>query len=355
MTLRILHLDSGREMRGGQRQLLQLARGLRDRGHEPLVVSTPESPLLQRSRASGLAASGIVMRADIDLVAVRRLRRLLRTWAPDLVHAHDARTHALALGALVGNRRVPLVVTRRLSLVPRRARIKYGPRVTRFIAISNAVRDAMVEGGVESDRIDVVYSGVEAPHVEAARDWRKECRWPSDTVLCGVVGAAANGTAERLSEVAQHLSPDVRARTRLVFLGGQATGACDISGVPAFCAGHVDHVHGALAGVDVLLHPGHANAPDGLGTAVIDAMALGIPSIAFDSGALAEIIQTGDSGIIIPGDNVADFAAATASLVTNPDLRHRLGAAGPARSRDFSVERMIDGTERVYRLVLGRL
>jgi hypothetical protein len=64
--------------------------------------------------------------------------------------------------ALVGRRRIPLIVTRRVAFVPR-GRIKYGTRVARFIAISNAVRDALIVGGVDPARVDVVHSGCPDP------------------------------------------------------------------------------------------------------------------------------------------------------------------------------------------------
>ncbi|MBL8982934.1 MAG: glycosyltransferase, partial [Gemmatimonadetes bacterium] len=149
LPLRLLHVDAGREWRGGQRQVFLLARGQRERGHEPLVIAQAESPLLKRLRAAGLAGSSLRMRGDWDLAAARRLRSHIKAWRPDVVHAHDARAHALAMVALVGLKRVPLVVTRRVIFVPK-GRLKYGSRVSRFIAISGAVRDALVAGGVEA-------------------------------------------------------------------------------------------------------------------------------------------------------------------------------------------------------------
>src|SRR5690242_21351221 len=98
------------------------------------------------------------MAADWDVRAARRIRARMRAWNVDLVHAHDARSHALAMIALLGRTRMPLIVTRRVAFTPRSARLKYGPRVTRFIAISNAVRDAMAEGGIDASRISVVRS-----------------------------------------------------------------------------------------------------------------------------------------------------------------------------------------------------
>lgn len=348
-ALRVLHLDAGRDWRGGQRQVLLLARGLRERGHEPLVVGAPESPLVQRVRARGLAASAVRMRGDWDLPAARRVRALVRTWRPDVVHAHDARAHAIALAALFGIR-TPLVVTRRVPFVPKAGQLKYGRRVARFIAISRAVRDAMESGGVDPSRIEVVYSGVPTPVVDRPRDWRAECRWPADVVLCGVVGAmtAEKGVAA-LEAIAQSLPDAVRARARLVLLGGQAIGRCAIGGLEAYRAGFVDEVHAAMAGLDVLWHPSSA---EGLGTSVIDAMALGVPPVAFEVGGLPELIAPEVSGLLAPAGDTGAFARQAARLVDDPALRARLAEAGRARARDFDVAHMVEGTLGVYREVL---
>lgn len=348
-SLRVLHLDSGRDWRGGQRQVLLLARGLRDRGHEPLVVGTPDAPLVQRVRARGLAASAVRMRGDWDLPAARRVRALVRTWRPDLVHAHDARAHAIALAALFG-KRIPLVVTRRVSFVPKAGPLKYGRRVARFIAISQAVRDAMIEGGVDAARIDVVYSGVPTPVVARPRDWRHECRWPADVVVCGVVGAmtAEKGVAA-LESIAAALPDVTRRRARLVLLGGTASGPCTIGGMEGFRAGFVDEVHAAMAGLDVLWHPSSA---EGLGTAVIDAMALGVAPVAFAVGGLRELIEDGRSGLLVPPADIAEFAQAAARLVESAPFRAALAARGRERARDFDVSHMVEGTLGVYRQLL---
>lgn len=330
--------------------MLLLARHQREHGHEPLVVAYPDAPLIRRVRASGLAASAVRTRGDWDLAAARRLRALVRTWRPDLVHAHDARAHAIALASLVGRSHLPpLVVTRRVAFVPR-GRLKYGPRVARFIAISNAVRDALHVGGVPLEKIDVVYSGVPTPESDSPRDWRREYGWSSESVICGVVGAmTVEKGVELLAQIAGNLTSEARQRARLVLLGGQAAGASSIGGVPAFRAGFVDAVHNAMAGLDVLWHPSKA---EGLGTAVIDAMALGVPPIAFAVGGLRELIEDDVSGVLVaPGDTDA-FAQQASSLIC--DARRRTGLAEQGRNRAalFSVDRMAAGTLDCYQRVL---
>jgi glycosyltransferase involved in cell wall biosynthesis len=120
-------------------------------------------------------------------------------------------------------------------------------------------------------------------------------------------------------------------------------------GLECFRAGFVDEVHAAMAGLDVLWHPSSA---EGLGTAVIDAMALGVAPVAFAVGGLRELIEDGRSGLLVPPADTAAFAHAAARLVESAPLRAVLAARGRERARDFDVRHMVEGTERVYRQVL---
>jgi hypothetical protein len=291
------------------------------------------------------------MRGTWDLAAARRLRAVVRTWRPDVVHVHDSRAFAIALAALVRRRELPLVVTRRVAHVPRGLGITYGRRVARFIAGSRSVREALIRSGIPPDRVDVVHVGLPAPAVKRPRDWRAECRWPAHAVLCGVAGSGA-ATAEHLDAIASLLPPAARERARLLILGGtgSGSGACTIGGVAAFRAGYVDDMHAAIAGLDVLWHLGGGG---GLGTAVIEAMALRVPPVAFAVGAIPEVVLDGRTGLLAQGADVRAFAEGAGRLIEDDGLRRRLGARGPARARDFDTRRMVEMTERVYRAALS--
>jgi len=203
------------------------------RGHEPLIIAPPDSPLLRRAALAGLQSEPTPMQADLDLRAARIVRKRIREFEADIVHAHDARSHAIARVSLIGRKGPPLVVTRRVPFVPKAARLKYGNRVSRFVAVSNAVKNAMIEGGIEPHRIIVVHSGVEnPPPALVPRNWRDELGWPGNSVICGVVGAM---TAEKgvtsLAAIAARLAPAARERARILLLGGNREGRVEIGGV----------------------------------------------------------------------------------------------------------------------------
>jgi glycosyltransferase involved in cell wall biosynthesis len=327
-----------------------LAKGQRARGHEPIVAAPPNTPLLEKAREAGIAVFASPMRAEFDVLSARKLRARIATWKPHIVHAHDARSHAIAMIALVGDG-TPLVVTRRVPFVPSSARLKYGPRVAAFIAISDAVRQAMVSAGIEPHRITVVHSGILLPEGPVApRDWRAEARWPKHTIVCGIIGSmtAEKGLSD-LPQIFASLSPELFALLALVFIGA-ADDQSEVPGLRTFAAGFVDEVGKAAAGLDILLHPSHE---EGLGTAVIEAMAVGVPPIAYAVGGVPEVIEDGISGLLVPPRDTGAFAGALTRLAEDPTLRASLGNGGRLRASRFDANSMVDGTQAVYDGLLG--
>lgn len=353
IALNVLHVDSGREWRGGQRQVFLLAEGLRERGHSPVIFAPPDSPLLNKSKSAGLPVESIVIRYDWDIRAALLIREYVQHSHVDIIHAHDARSHAVVRVSLIGMSRPPLVVTRRVPFVPKAARLKYGNRVTRFIAVSQAVKNAMVNAGIEQTRIVVVHSGVEKPPPDLRpRDWRRELSWPADTVICGVVGAMTpeKGIGD-LEAIAQSISEKSQKKARILLLGGTKRGHCVIGPIEAYSAGFVDDIIPAVAGLDVLWHPSRA---EGLGTAVIDAMAVGVPPIAFSVGGLSEVVVNQTSGLLVPSGNVTAFAEAAERLICDLGVRRSLAEQARVRAATFSAATMTQQTEKVYYELVSR-
>jgi glycosyltransferase involved in cell wall biosynthesis len=140
--MRIVHIDCGREMRGGQWQVLRLLRGLRQHGWESILMTPIHRPLGEWAVREGFPVEETGRRFP----------------ASDLVHAHDARGHSLA--ALFA--RTPVVVARRVAFPVKRgwlSRWKYR-RAARYIAVSRYVAGMLMEAGVPESKISVVHDGV---------------------------------------------------------------------------------------------------------------------------------------------------------------------------------------------------
>ena len=276
----------------------------------------------------------------------------MRAWNVDLVHAHDARSHALAMIALIGKKEMPLIVTRRVAFTPRSVKLKYGPRVNRFIAISSAVEQAMTAAGIEASRITVVRSGVTTKLGSVTpRDWRAELGWPREAIVCGIVGAMTSEKGvDLLAAIGSALPPSAREKLRIVLLGGQKNSLTESGGLTVHSAGFVSDIDPAVAGLDILLHPSRT---EGLGTAVIDAMALGVPPIAFAVGGIPEVIDHEVSGILVPAGDTAVFATELGRLAGDAGLRARLAEGARQKAKTFDAARMTKETEEVYNEVLS--
>lgn len=291
--MRILHLDSGSEMRGGQWQALRLHRGLVDLGHESLLLARENSPLLAEARKAHLPC---------DVLRPLRLGLLSRQY--DLLHAHDAHSHTLA--ALLS--RVPLVVSRRVAFPLRHSalsRWKYR-RASLFLAVSRHVAMQLENGGVDASRIEVVYDGVTVPPEPA-----KGNAILVPHTLDPQKGMALAQEAARLAgvkiEFSRNLAADLPHARALVYL----------------------------------------THSEGLGSGILLAMAHGVTVIASDVGGIPELIRDGENGILVAND-----AAAVADKLRRIDPA--LGVTARATVvENFTEERMIVATIAAYQRVLA--
>ena len=109
--------------------------------------------------------------------------------------------------------------------------------------------------------------------------------------------------------------------------------------------GRVDDVAPVLAAADLVAAPSLA---EGLGVAVIEAMAAGRAVVASAVGGIPESLRDGVEGILVPPGDAPALAGAIERCLADAGLRERLGAAGQARAAQFSTLAMASGTESIY-------
>ena len=359
--MRVLHLNTERTWRGGERQCLRLAAGLRDRGEESEVVAQPGSPLAERARAEGLTVHEVRMRGEWDLGAVRAIRRLYRERAPDLVHMHTSHAHTLGCLARTGLPRPLTAVSRRVDFsiyrnFLRLSWFKYRLLGDRFVAISAAIRDQMVGDGIPADRIEVVWSGVDPPPAAGGtrRDLRAELGLPPGTPLVGDVAAFGWHKAQEVLVEATPLLLREVPEARVLLVGeGECRPAVEararrlgLLGDAVRFTGFRDDVPDVLASLDVFVM---CSVKEGLCTSALDAQAAGVPVVASAVGGLPEAVEDGVTGILVPPRDPAALASAVARLLRDRPLRDRMGAAGRARVGErFGMDAMVDGNRAVY-------
>jgi len=358
--VKVVHVEAGRHLFGGARQVLYLLEGLQARRVDSVLVCPRGSAVAAGAREVGIEVAEIGPNGDLDLRFVGRLRELLANVRPDLVHAHSRRGADWLGGIAAWSSGIPAVVSRRVDNPERAwlARRKYA-LYDRVVTISEGIAEVVRATGVAHDRVVCVPSAV-AP-AEAQRDraaFAAEFGVPEDVCVLGVVAQMIERKGHRDLLAAL---PAIRAAVpgvRVLFFGRgplesalrREVAAAGLGDIVQF-AGFRSDLSGWLANLDLLVHPAHM---EGLGVALLEASAAGVAIVAARAGGIPEAVADGANGRLVePGDTDA-LARRVIELAQDPDERARLGAGGRRRVAErFSVDAMVDGNLAVYRAVLA--
>lgn len=355
--LSVLHVDSGREYRGGQNQLRLLLGGLaRRRLVRQALLTRRNSRLAAEAAGLGLPIFPVQWRGAVDGEAVASLvRRSASDW--DLVHAHDGHAvQSVLLARGLAGGRSPVVAARRVDFPPRKPAV--WQRADLVIAVSARIRDVLVDHGIDRSRIEVVHSGIDPAELEpAAGVLRAAAGVPSGDLLVAAVGALVphkdHATFVRAAALVAPRHPNVRFA---VFGEGserkRLSQLIDDEGLgDRFrLAGEVPGAARSLDDIDVFVMP---SREEGLGTACIEAMHAARPVVATRAGGIAELAVDGSFEPVEPG-NPAALATEIDRLVASPEAREAAGRAAQAGAGRFTADAMVAGTLRCYRALVRR-
>ncbi len=357
--LTVLHVDTERGWRGGERQVLWLAAGMRERGHRAIIVARPGDELARRAGAATLEVIEAAPRGELDLFAARHLRRLIVRNRAEVVHAHTAHAAAIAALATLGTP-AKIVIARRVDFPLRRnlgTRLKYG-RADAVIAVSNAVAAVAAEAGIARERIRVVPDGIDLSRsVQAADD---------DTLRSlGIPGGEP--LVAQVAALVAHKDPVtfVRAmasvRARIPRVRGLLVGEGPLRAVVQAEVTRLDldrtlSLTGFRHDADELLAAADvatlSSVEEGMGSVLLDAMAFGVPIAATRAGGIPEIVDHADTGLLSPPGDAQALADNIVRLLTDQDMAASLAARARMRVEEFSVDKMVERTIEVYRSVL---
>ncbi len=349
--IRVLHLSRGREWRGGERQVRLLARTQHTGGEvSPTVVTASGSALAAALRADAVPTQPVPWRWALDPRAAWTAFGAVRAWraaapGPALLHAHDS--HALELGVLLsGLVRLPLVATRR-SDTPAGALWR---RPARVLALSPAVCRRLQAAGVAEDHLVLVPTAVDLEAL-ARRPSSPGARGPTLVAVGALTPEKDHATLlEAFALVARRLPA---ARLTIVGDGPEraalARRAAGLGLAEAVTwPGEVADASDWIGAAALLVHPSRREA---LGTAVLEAMALGTPVVASATGGLVDLLGDDHGRLVAPGDPAA-LAAAILDLLAAPEAAARLARRARERVRHHDAAGVAARTAAVYRSAL---
>jgi glycosyltransferase involved in cell wall biosynthesis len=355
---------------GTERHIHALAVAMRRQGADACVGVPTPSPLAQRCEADGVPVICIPKTGSIDRPAIAALASLLLERRIDFIHTHNGRTTLNAALAIRKAGRGRLVATQHF-IEPTRATRRgpkrwlsslvhrwLSPRIDAHLAISRAVRDAMLSrGDAPADRIHLVHNGLDDLDASTFTSTRTALR---ASLGCGDehVLVACASRLEREKNLALLLDAIARLTSthpllRCVIAGtGQLRDELQsrLASMPhpdrTRLLGFRDDVLALFHAADIVVLPASAEP---FGLVLIEAMSLARPLIATASGGPLDVVEPEQTGLLVPPNDPAALAAAIARLAGDPALRDRFGRAGRERFlAHFTADRMARDTLAAY-------
>lgn len=350
--MRILHLNTERTWRGGERQTLYTLVDLRDAGVSVELLARNGSPLAKRAKASGLTVHTAAFPAVAFLWLVAHGSRY------NLLHAQTAKTHSLAVLSRSLHRR-PVVYTRRVNFGQR------GPfetwkyrRTARVVAISNAIRETLQRGTGLRD-IPVIHSTYRERQLDRTRAKK----------LLADLGVAGKTVIATTGDLVPQKDPEtmIEAVARIlvkqpetVFLhfGNDQMGDLVRARIKkhqlekrVFLLGHMNNVEDFFSIFDLYLVS--SNETEGLLSAVLDAFLYRVPVASTLAGGLHDSVE--GRALTVPPRDPEALANAALELLDNRELRESFVDKAAREVRElFGPERHVNDYLSLYREVLQR-
>jgi glycosyltransferase involved in cell wall biosynthesis len=341
----IAHLVIDGRVAGGQLVALRLARAASERGHRCVFLSPQDGPFLELAREEGHETQLVDVTRTFKLSGLVQLALLLRRLRVDVLHTHT-QVAPNVLGRIAGRLAGAKVISHlhienhfRRNALARLVHLTLdnatASMCARIVAVSEDTRRALIEQGYPPDRIEVVYNGIDVPDaanataepglvVEVARLAEVKGQRTLIHAIAEVDGARALLVGEDLEQGGAYEGELRREAERIgvadrVELAGYRADATEL-----------------MARAAVVALP---STTEGLPIVLLEAMARSRPVVATPVGGVPELVDDGETGLLVPPGDAPALAAALSRLLGEPELASRLGAAGRERVRSrFSAE-----------------
>ena len=357
------HFNAG----GISSYILNLARGLKARGHQ-VIVGSSAGEWVERLDRSGLRHICLPLRTKSIIspklfLAYFALKRIIREENIDIIHSQTRVTSVLAC-RVSRKTRAPFISTCHGFFMPRWERLAFPCWGKRVIAISEAVREHLIQDfRVPLESIRLVHNGIDISHRPSSIVRRpeeiREGFGLKEGPVAGIIArlsevkghkyliAAMKGVIKEIPDAQLLIVGEGKIQKDLELLADKLGIGGNIRFIPA-----VADTSGPLSVMDVFVMP---SLQEGLGLSIMEAMLSGVPVIASDVGGIPSLVKDGITGILVKPKDYEGLTLAIIDLLK--DRQKAMAMASAAREliiREFSLEKMVKETERVYLECLSR-
>ena len=385
--MRILHVIT-RLMLGGAQEntVLSCEDMMRDNGDDVLLVTGPplgsEGDLIPRARAGGIPMEMIPeLRRSIhpvrDLVAYRKIKRIIKEFKPDVVHTHSAKAGMLGRAA-AWKLGVPAVIhsVHGAPFHPyqngisrsffRKCERWAAKRCHHMISVADAMTDLLVDGNVAPrEKFTTIYSGMEVEQfLESGplrESVRRELGYKPEHIVVGKIARLFHLKGHKYLFQAARPIIDQCPNVRFLIIGSgvlwrrfedevQEAGLADYFQFLGLAPR--ERIPELISAMDIVVH---LSLREGLARVLPQALLAGKPVVSYDVDGAREVVVTGETGYLLPPESQEPLIDAMVQLASDPELRDRLGAEGRRRCEPlFDHRNMSQQIRTVYEEVLSR-
>jgi glycosyltransferase involved in cell wall biosynthesis len=345
---------------GAPMHVLQLSSALKQKGFEILVIS-PKGPIQKMFKDQQIPVKEVAMKSPYDRHSASEIRDLVSEFESDIVHFHGTRAGWLGLiGAR--NLKIKKIYTEHLWTknyhLSNPAYEQFQKRGLKFlsryadkiIAVSEAVKDFLLQNGYEKEKIILIPNGVDESYLEV-NPIKKPASAP---IILGAVGSLNNIKNYRMLIKAFYLvkqeRPNLNIHLQIIGEGplkrnleGMVAHHRIINDLVSF-PGRVEDIKERYQHFTIFIN---CSISESFGLSVGEAMAVGLPVIASKIPALQELV--GDSGLFIDAHDRESIKKAILKLIDDDKLRLELGQKAKRRiEKQFSESVMINKTIKLY-------
>jgi glycosyltransferase involved in cell wall biosynthesis len=355
----VLHTESSLGLGGQEKRILRELELIDRSRFRPLYLCQPGAKSIAPAEALDVPVSTIRMRNAFNPVTILGIARLLRRERVDVVHTHSSRD-AWLTGMAARLAGIPVVRTRHLQ-TPIGGPFVYARLADRVVTVSGQVREYLVSEGVPADQVLSIPTGIDLQRFDPDRndlkDIRTEFGIAPDAFVIGIIAVLrkAKGHHHLLAAFARLAADHPRLHLLIAGDGPQwdnlhaLAEQLDLGDRVTF-TGHRTDVPDILNALNLFVLPSHMEA---LGTALLEAMAMGVPVVASDVGGIPEAV--GEAGVLCAAEDTDGLAAAVQGVVDDDTLRLTLIEQGRHRARElYDQNLMVRRLEDLYESLLGK-
>ena len=359
--MKILHIETGRQLAGGPQQVVTLMKGLQAHGVDSTLLCPDDSAIAKLAKSAQLKVKKVPYKGEHDFSLIKAIRETAQERHFDLMHAHSRRGADTYTAIAARRTKIPAILTRRVINLENN--FIAGPKFRSFkkvVAVSEAVERSLKRQRVDSDLRMTIHDGINLQDYTESYSREhllNEFGLPENAFIIGNVGRFTENKGQLSLLKTFTLINKKYPQTHLILFGEGEM----LDDLVDFVAEHqlTEQVHFAGFRMDMPKWYGalqvvvHTAMLEALSVALLEASASGVPLIAYNNGGISEVIRHMHNGLLVQPGQVDQLADAIQRLLESRTLTKRLAENAKIMcAQNFSADRMVRQYYQLYSEIL---